>query len=146
MGSITGHPAQASSGLCKINTVGNTWPHRARPLLASDLRGSPGPHLTKFNAWGHIRPGQRQTSGDQGESEPPGRLEGPSLCYGATSRSPAPIRIPDALLQGGRRRGWKAESKLPRCRHLEQQFKLMRQMESLEWTKDVLLFFLSRGW
>lgn len=49
VGSITGHPAQAPSGLGKINIVSNTWPHKARPFLASDLRGSPCPHLTEFN-------------------------------------------------------------------------------------------------
>lgn len=61
VGSLTDHPAQASSGLCKINTVCNTWPHKGRtPAQTQTSR------LPRLNAMLGARPGRGRGKPDKG--------------------------------------------------------------------------------
>ena len=56
VGSIPGHPAQAPSGLGKITTVRNTWPHKARTPWPQTSR-APHAHIS-LNSMSEARSGQ----------------------------------------------------------------------------------------
>lgn len=86
VGSVTDHPAQASSGFCKINTVCNTWPHRGRTL--SRTQTSRGP-MTEIQC---LEPGQASPEVNQTREDQSHRtdLRAPLLCHGDTSHRPTP--------------------------------------------------------
>lgn len=61
---VTDHPAQASSGLCKINTVCNTWPHRGRTPSRTQASRGPTTEIQCLEP-GQARPEVNQTREDQ---------------------------------------------------------------------------------
>lgn len=63
VGSLTDHPAQASSGLCKINTVCNTWPLKGQTLLQAQTSRAP---KTEIQC---LEPGQAGTEVNQARED-----------------------------------------------------------------------------